>query len=98
MDTTNSASEAELVWKVRRTCGTPGANMLEASGVRKTRTITSNKLNALAVVFQFLVTNGLLVNSYAALGNVRHLRAEGSVDHPDIPNRQYCHRNCLHLE
>jgi hypothetical protein len=35
MDTMNPANISSLEWKVSMTLGTPGANMLEASGVRK---------------------------------------------------------------
>ena len=40
--------------KVRRTEGTPGANMLDARGVRSVRTIIRDVLKALALVVQLL--------------------------------------------
>ena len=46
--------------KVRNTAGTPGANMLLASGVRKQSTIMREVLKALALPVQFLWVNDIV--------------------------------------
>ena len=54
IETTSSAIVVALVRNSRRTSGTPGANMLDASGVRKVRTMTSAALVIFAFDVQFI--------------------------------------------
>jgi hypothetical protein len=57
MDTTSSAVVAEFwsgIANVARTCGTPGANILLARGVRRQRTMMREVLKAFAAPVQLL--------------------------------------------
>lgn len=53
-ETTSSGIAEAVLLKSRRTSGTPGANMLEARGVRKVRTMISKVLANLALPVQFI--------------------------------------------